>query len=201
MFTISLSKIVQNLLQSSAAWKSGRTGRSLHKALPRTVQWKYTATSEDRFVPIPWNLKKSQKAHQKKSGEEWGYHIIRNQQKSSEIIRDSSIEKGETERNRTGGGHISDNQAWFRGRFRQVCVSQRLQVDSGIFRHAPATCWLAWQVARTRSAAAPLIFAGHSSRTFAQSCQHQRAKYRLPWQRPKFVHSHKVEHTDYCTKG
>lgn len=72
--------------------------------------------------------------------EEWRTVRVSHYQKSAEIIRDSSIEKGETERNRTGEGHISDNQAWFRGRFRQVRVSQRLQVDSGILRHAPATC-------------------------------------------------------------
>lgn len=85
MFTISLSKIVQNLLQSSAAWKSGRTGRSLHKALPRTVQWKYTATSEDRFVPIPWNLKKLTKRRVENSEGITLSEISRNHQKSSEI--------------------------------------------------------------------------------------------------------------------
>ena len=72
--------------------------------------------------------------------EEWRTVRLSHYQKSAEIIRDSSIEKRETERNRTGEGHISDNQAWFRSRFRQVCVSQHLQVDSGILRHAPATC-------------------------------------------------------------
>lgn len=122
MFTISLSKIDENCPKSTAKL-SGMKVRENRKI---TAQ----GSAKNGTMKVHGHLRGSlcsdslepQKISKSSPKEEWRTVRLSHFQKSAEIIRDSSIEKGETERNRTGEGHISDNQAWFRGRCASVSV-------------------------------------------------------------------------------